>query len=852
MHSWNPRWPVLRTYSETHLRRIALPLGGIGTGTISLSGRGALVDWEVMNHPAKGFVPTLGEKIAPLFALHCQGPHGAVTKLLEGPIDPVDYEGSHGCRVYNHGWPRFAEATFASAYPLAQIALQDPAVPLEVRLEAMNPLIPADADASGLPFLMLRYHLHNPGAEPLTASITGMIPNFIGDDGTDLSHNVYGQRNRGLPEGGKIEAFQESGLHGLLLSNPDLPADAIANGTLAIASPTSGTLTHRTRWPAHRWGGGILDFHDDFAADGQLTELASGVDSRPVGGLAVQIALPPGASDTITFLISWHFPNRESWTQPKTGCCDEGECQRDRIGNYYSTRFDDARDVLKKITPELERLEERTVRFVEAFCGSDLPEPIKEAALFNLSTLRSQTCFRTPDGHFFGWEGCGDQAGCCSGSCTHVWNYEQATPFLFGQLARSMREVEFRHATNADGLMAYRTFLPLDRALEMGKAAADGQLGCLMKLYRDWQLCGDDDFLRRLWPSARRALEFCWIAGGWDADQDGVMEGCQHNTMDVEYYGPNPQMQGWYLGALLASEAMARHLGESDFADRCRSLYQTGRAWTEAHLFNGEYYEQEIRPPGPSAFIAPGLTTGMGATNLDDPQLQLGPGCLIDQLIGAQFAALCDLEPILDPDQVRTTLRSIVRFNGQTDFRAHFNPVRSFVAGDEAGVLMATYPHGNRPAQPFPYYAEVMTGFEHVLAAHLFQEGESELGTQIVRNIRARYDGRKRNPFDEAECGHHYARAMASWAELIAISGFHYSAVTGTMTFAAAERETIWFWSTGDAWGTCRQIPAPDAAQIELHVEEGDLPLQHIMLRGRGAAAVELNEGKVRVRIPVE
>jgi len=194
--------------------------------------------------------------------------------------------------------------------------------------------------------------------------------------------------------------------------------------------------------------------------------------------------------------------------------------------------------------PSHERLEELTVRFVEAFCGSDLPEPVKEAALFNLSTLRSQTCFRTPDGHFYGWEGCGDQAGCCSGSCTHVWNYEQATPFLFGQLARSMREVEFRHATNADGLMAYRTFLPLDRALEMGKAAADGQLGCLMKLYRDWQLCGDDDFLRRLWPSARRALEFCWIAGGWDADQDGVMEGCQHNTMDVEYYGPNPQMQG--------------------------------------------------------------------------------------------------------------------------------------------------------------------------------------------------------------------------------------------------------------------------------------------------------------------
>ena len=122
---------------------------------------------------------------------------------------------------------------------------------------------------------------------------------------------------------------------------------------------------------------------------------------------------------------------------------------------------------------------------------------VKESALFNLSTLRSQTVFRTPDGFMFGWEGCDDTAGCCFGSCTHVWNYEQATAFLFGGLALGMREVEFNYATRNDGGMSFRVDLPLEHAQAWSLAAADGQMGCIMKLYRDWQLSGDDDRLRQ-------------------------------------------------------------------------------------------------------------------------------------------------------------------------------------------------------------------------------------------------------------------------------------------------------------------------------------------------------------------
>ena len=179
----------------------------------------------------------------------------------------------------------------------------------------------------------------------------------------------------------------------------------------------------------------MLDFWDDFEEDGKLEPRKVAGEDAPMGSLAVQLKIPPRGTREVVFLLAWHFPNRVTWTP-------EGN-DDDVIGNYYAAQYKDAWDVLGKEVSRLKKLEDKTAQFVGAFCSSDLPEVVKEAALFNLSTLRTQTCFRTPDGKFYGWEGCNDESGCCMGSCTHVWNYEQATAFLFGDLARGMREVEF-------------------------------------------------------------------------------------------------------------------------------------------------------------------------------------------------------------------------------------------------------------------------------------------------------------------------------------------------------------------------------------------------------------------------
>lgn len=819
-----PEWPVLKHYDPDHLARIALPLGGIGTGTVALGGYGDLRDWEIMNRPAKGFTPRGFRRCGPFFMLRLKAVgEEPVARALEGPLPLDAYEGDSGSPAPNHGLPRFRRCRFDAAYPLGQVHLSDPDVPVDVRLEAFNPFIPADAERSGLPVAVLRYVLTNRSSQPLAATVCGTIPNFVGHDGTE-----------GQSRGNRNEYREGAACRGLLMRSTGTADTAAQWGTLALAAAGRGRVSARTSWLQAGWGTSLLEFWDDLLADGRLDDHPHADEEMPMGSLAVEVRLPAGGTRAVTFLLGWHFPNRYTWTPcgPDACACDR---TADRIGNYYTTRFVDAWDVVEQVAPRLGTLERDTVRFVRAFCASDLPDVVKEAALFNLSTLRTQTCFRTPDGRFYGFEGCSNRTGCCLGSCTHVWNYEQATAFLFGDLSRQMREVEFLHATDEQGLMSFRVHLPLERAQDSGKAAADGQMGCIAKVYRDWQLSGDTAWLRQLWPAVKRALEFCWIPGGWDADRDGVMEGCQHNTMDVEYYGPNPQMGAWYLCALRAAEEMARALDEEDFADECRRLFEQGSRWLDEHLFNGEYYEHRVQPPARVEDVAEGLRVGAGAVDPTNPDYQLAEGCLVDQLVGQLMAHVCGLGYLLDRANVKKTHRSIYRHNRRRSLHGHLNILRSYALGDEAALLMASYPKG-RPDNPFPYFTEVMTGFEYTAAIGMLYEGQVRAGLQCMQDTRDRYDGHKRSPFDEAECGHHYARALVSWAATLALSGFHYSAVTGALTFGNANGR--WFWSNGTAWGTCRITGGKVGKQVEVQVLHGSLRLARLILAGYGETAL--------------
>jgi uncharacterized protein (DUF608 family) len=804
-----------RVFSGGQLKMIAFPLGGVGAGSISLGGRGQLRDWEIFNKPNKGFSPAYA--FPAIWAR--AGNAKPVTRVLEDRILPP-YEGQTGLGSNNApGLSRLESAKFIGEYPLARVDFEDRSLPVKVSLEAFSPFIPHEADESGLPVAVLRYRVTNPGQVKADVSIAFSIDN---------------------PMKGHNQALDSNTLRGLAMHSPELPPEDPMLGEFVLCSPdTPGARVDLWRgWPQGRWWNSPMLFWDDFSDDGLLS--AESDAHNDVGVLLVQRTIPPGRSAEFTFFLAWRFPNRTpdwcGWKAPK----DRGKTI---IGNHYCTRFPTALAAAEYASSNLKRLESQTRLFARAFRESTLPGAVKEAAGANLSTLATTTCFRTADGEFHGFEGVNDHNGCCFGNCTHVWNYESATPHLFPSLARSLRAAAFGYCMDEAGAMHFRQLLP-DGVERSGFAATDGQMGQIVHAYLDWSLSGDTGWLRRMWPRIKKGLEFAWVPGGWDADKDGVLEGVQHNTYDVEFYGPNPMCGIYYLAALRAGEEMAQAVQDHSSAAEYRRLFESGSKWIDANLFNGEFYVQKIQGFSKEK-IALSLRSNMGSEDTEHPQYQVGEGCLVDQLVGQYLAEVADLGPLVSRDNIRKTLDSIYRYNHKRSLANHDTVQRTFALNNEAAMVICDYGKAERPRIPFPYYAEVMTGFEYSTAAHMLYAGLVREGVECIGNIRARYDGEKRNPWDEAECGHHYARAMAAWSGVLALSGFRYHGPKAAVTAGprVAHDGFTCFWSTATGWGSFSILRGPGAG-LEIKVLHGSLPCQSCEFLAEGTAGAATLDGK--------
>ena len=470
-----------RVFSGDQLKMLAFPLGGVAAGSLALGGRGQLRDWEIFNRPNKGFSPPYAFPSIWIKAGNAE----PVTRVLEARILPP-YEGQDGLGANNSpGLSRIATAEFTAQYPLAHLQFKDPSLPVRIELEAFSPFIPHDPDASGLPVAILRYRVSNPATTSANVAISFSIDNPVKPPtAIDVAHAVEDPR---VNEYRKLNQME-----GLLMTNPSVGANDPMQGSFVLAVlPSQGARTTYWRgWPQGRWWNSPMLFWDAFSRDGEL--LNEPAARNGVGALCQQKSIPAGGSATFTFLLAWHFPNRTpewcGWDFPK------GEGQT-IIGNYYATRFKDAWGVAEYTATNLDSLEKRTRAFTNAFAASTLPAAVKEAASANLSTLASTTCFRTADGEFHGFEGSDDHRGCCFGNCTHVWNYETATAFLFPSYARSLRQAAFGYSMDDQGGMRFRQLLP-DGKERFNIAAADGQMGQIMHAYLDWKLSGDEAWLQ--------------------------------------------------------------------------------------------------------------------------------------------------------------------------------------------------------------------------------------------------------------------------------------------------------------------------------------------------------------------
>ena len=795
-----------RIFQGDHLNEIAFPLGGIGTGMISLGGRGNLRDWEIFNRPGKGInLPYT------FFAIHVQqNGKPAKVRLLEGPF-PTPYRENfgHGIkRIALAGLPRMKKAVFRGKYPKARVELIDEELPVSVVLEAFNPFIPLDPVESGIPAVFFRFRVKNLSSEPVRVSIVGSIMNPIGYDGLRSLDGLVGNEfGRNLNE-----LKRENNLSGLFMSSGKADPALPGFGTMVLATPWKD-ITFLTHWARQEYADLRL-FWEDFQDDGLLQDSGPSSPSpegkTDMGSLGTLARIEALGEVELPFIISWNFPNLTNYINDKAFELlneDKGRIYKP----HYTHRFKDAWESARYMIENLPILEERTDRFMDVFYSQTLPPYVLEALSSQASIIRTPTCFWMDDGNFFGHEGCDESVGCCPLNCTHVWNYAQSLAFLFPSLERSMRRTDFLNNTKPDGDMAFRTTLPLgDGNYWDNPPAADGQMGRIISLYRDWQMSGDFAFLKEIWPQAKKALEFAWVE--WDRDRDGLMEGKQDNTYDIAFFGPNSMVSSIYLGALLAGSKMADALGDLEASRQFQLIFNIGIKKFDELLWNGNYYMQNYE-------------------NVMEKEYQYGQGCLSDQILGQWLAMVAGLGRFLPRDRVIKSLESVFRYNFKFDFFNHPNLMRVYALGDEQGLLVCSWPKGGRPPRPFWYSPEVWTGIEYQVASHLIYEGLLDKGLTIVRAIRDRYDGHKRNPWNEEECGNHYVRAMASWGVLLALTGFQYSAPEMSMGFQPRIHQDDFrgFWSSGSAWGSFSQKSQNINDQkmvVSLAIEEGELPLK--------------------------
>ena len=808
-------------YTGRQLDEIAFPLGGIGTGCVSLGGWGQWREWEIFNKPNKGHASGRS-----FFCLRIEGPgKDVVMRVLQGQPGGSYVSQGHGRLPLTAGLPVFSSCRFVGAFPMARVELSDPAVPVAVTIEAFNPFIPLDEASSSLPCAILSFRLKNRTRRQLSISLLGLLENMTG-----------------FPETGTAENRVRAGkrVSGVMMTTRRHAKESPRYGTMALTSPSK---------PAQGWArairgtdyASIWKFWNSFEATGlppaSPKAYTSGEKELPVGGLVLERRLAPGAELTVPILVTWLTP-----------VSDAGGVWRTRAG----ATFRDAWHVAEEVAAQLPALERRTRLFTKRLYESTIPDAAKDAVGSQISILKSPTCLRFENGDFWGWEGCSNDAGCCPGTCTHVWNYAQALPYLFPRLERTIREQHFDLNMDKDGRVCFRQPLPPGTRcnIEGFHPAADGQMGGVIRVYREWLISGDDAWLARTWPACRKSLEYAWMY--WDADKDGVMEGVQHNTYDNEFWGPNTMMGTLYLGALRAGEEMARHLGDDETADEYRRVFESGKAWIDANLFNGKWYVQQINDKANAHTAHPSTHLVKGEKI---PRFQFGDGCLSDQLIGQWYAEMLGLGYLLKPAHVRKTLQSIVRYNWKADLSEHACLLRNFAVAGEAGLIISTWPAGGEPPYPFWFATEVWCGIEYQVASHLIYEGFVDEAMAIVKGVRDRHDGTRRNPWNEFECGHHYSRSLASYGVLTALSGFSYAAPRKSIGFnprVSADDFQV-FYSVDGAWGTYQQKRGKDGMAVELAVDEGKLAVRELRLSAGIAdvRAVRTGQGPVPFKTEV-
>ncbi len=813
-------------YTGSKLNEISFPIGGIGSGSIGLAGNGSLVDWEIYNIPNKN-----SSNCFTHFALRAfDGEKVVDARVLKGR-ERRDFCGKHarnfGQGIYTdtlEGFPHFEECTFEGEFPIANVDFADSHFPAEVRLTAFNPFIPRDDFNSSLPAAFFEITVENTSDKTLKYETAFSVAN-------PFKRTVNTKQNGGV-----------------LLSNGENPSDNLC--VLTDSEDARITTQWYRGWRNNFYKDNIRTFWNEFSSGAPIPERDYGNEGeRDVCTVGVAFELSAGERKSVRFVLSWYIPEcRNYWFR----CLDENGNDK-TWKNYYATKFASSLEVASYCLDNYSVLYQKSDKFREILYRSTIDDCFKEAIASGISVLKTAVVLRLEDGSFYGWEGIHEHHGSCDGTCQHVWNYAYALCYLFPSLERSIRNMWKEYGTLECGETVMRIALPLGRPEfvnlftddgKKGNPCADGHFGEIIKSYREWKISGDDEWLKGHWEHLKRVLSFAWSDENtcrWDEGCTGVLTGSQHHTLDVEMFGANGWLQGFYMCAVRAMADMAQYLGDSEEKALCDRLFDNGYKYTREHLFNGRWFVQEFDLFSSEVYDKYNCREIFENTETGQVKHQLGDGCFIDQLCGQWHALLCGCGDVFDIEQIKSALISIYENNFRTSMKNFANPWRIFAAEDEGGTVMCSYPEGVfKPSNPIPYGEEVMTGFEYSFAGLLTAYGFYDKALEVVKTVRDRYDGERRNPWNDLECGNNYSRSMASFAFLPLLTGFVADMPRGKISISpkVKKRPLRTLVSVGSGWG---ELEISENA-VSITLEDGVLSLCAFELpMAKSAASVSID-----------
>ncbi|MFC6997208.1 GH116 family glycosyl hydrolase [Rufibacter roseus] len=809
-------------YTNEYLNRVAFPIGGMGAGMFCLEGTGAISNMSIRHKPELFHEPNAFAAIA------VKGVEKGA-KVIEGPVPEWKIFGQRGSGNGGHGatygLPRFSNVEFVARFPFASLSFKDSDMPLEVQMTGWSPFTPGDEDNSSLPVAGFEYTFKNKGSKAVEAVFSYNTRNFVV------------QHDNGKASIGKIQ-------NGFVLSQAGNKERPQGKADFAIFTDDAETVVDHC-WFRGGWFDPLTMVWNTIK-EGNVKSTEPVDRDAPGASLFVPFSLNPGQEKTVKVMMSWYVPDSDlrfgdrfegagsCMTAADLGIDNTKSSNSPTYKPWYSSKFNNVHEVANFWRSNYSELHKKSTAFKDAFYASTLPAEVTEAVAANLTILKSSTVMRQYDGRLWAWEGCSDDWGCCHGSCTHVWNYAQAVPHLFPRMERSLRHTEFCENQNGDGHQAFRANLPISPLKHDFHAAADGQLGGIMKVYRDWRISGDSNWLKKMYPMVKTSMDYSIRT--WDPKEKGVVEEPHHNTYDIEFWGPNGMITSFYLGALNATAEMGKFLKQD--VKKYSKLYEKGKGYMEDKLYNGEYFIQDIQWTGLNApdpvqaqsFHTQYTEEAKEVLKKEGPKYQYGTGCLSDGVLGSWMARMSGLEEPVNAQKTKSHLMAVHKYNLKDDLSDHVNPQRpTYAMGNEGGLLLCSWPKGGMLSLPFVYSNEVWTGIEYQVASHLMLHGQVKEGLDIVQACRDRYDGRIRNPFNEYECGSWYARAMSSYGMLQGLTGVRYDAVDQTLYIDSKVGDFTSFVSTENGFGT---VTLKDGKPT-LSVAHGKIPVKKVLVSGK-------------------